>query len=138
MPSPSLLFLEKESILGNPCTRQRSPTQWLGMQCDQRHFQQALGHNGYAWVDLLDGLDKPTATFPSFVSIPSSRLVLLPTLMPRLAIAGNKELLLTPTPASFTLMILLHYNGFKKPPTVQQILWTRGITEHKQPINKRQ
>lgn len=93
-------FFARGSILGNSCTRLPRDHPPIGLECSVTKgiSRELTGHNGHAWVDLLDGLDKPTATFPSFVLIPSSRLALLPILMPRLAIACNKELLLTPTP----------------------------------------
>lgn len=98
--SPPPFFFAMGSILGNPCTRLPGDHPPSGLECSVTKgiSRELAGHNGHAWVDLQDGLDKPTATFPSFVSIPSSRLALLPILMPRLAIARNKELLLTPTP----------------------------------------
>lgn len=86
-------FCAMGSILGNPCTRLPGDHPPSSLECSvTKGISRVLtGHNGHAWVDLLDGLDKPTATFLSFVSIPSSRLALLPILMPRLAIACNKE-----------------------------------------------
>lgn len=92
-----LPFLLWESLT-NPCTRLPRNYPPRGLECSVTKgiSRELTGHNGHAWVDLLDGSDKPATTFPSFVSIPSTRLALLPIPMPRLPIACNKELLLTP------------------------------------------
>lgn len=57
------------SILGNPCTTLRRDHPPSGLECSVTKgiSRDLTGYNGHAWVDLLDGLDKPTATFPSFV-----------------------------------------------------------------------
>lgn len=57
------------SILGNPCTRLCRDHPPSGLECSVTKgiSRDLTGYNGNAWVDLLDGLDKPTATFPSFV-----------------------------------------------------------------------
>lgn len=63
------LFFAVGSILGNPCTRLPRDHPPSGLECSVTKgiSRELTGHNGHAWVDLLDGLDKPTATFPSFV-----------------------------------------------------------------------
>lgn len=62
-------FFAVGSILGNPCTRLPRDHPPSGLECSVTKgiSRELTGHNGHAWVDLLDGLDKPTATFPSFV-----------------------------------------------------------------------